>query len=566
MNLPSAPQPTRRAKKSHAGTIWLISALSAVIVLLMIAGAGGLVYYFAFLKNPAKRNDAASHSSDSDDKEIPIGQADPPFDTWIQDLAKAKERAAQENKDILLLFNASDSSPFCQSMADNVFSKAAFKNVIDEHYVPLFLDFPQKPSNLSKVADSEQNAILRREYRVLDFPMIFLADSEGYPYAQTICNPESAEAFAARLVNLKKLHARRDTLFGQVKQVEGPAKVKAGAEALAFLAERGLASHYKKQVQEWGAGVQQIDPKNDKGYAEVFFEADWYYEMSPTETAHPDFARLAGRLDEWKKTNTFKDKNLAARLHYSAGRLAVQAGERNAALKYALDGMAYRPDDARLHQGLFALAGEMGLTCGSGFVVAPGGYILTNAHVVAGGGRISVRVENQAQTVPAKVLAEDVERDIAVLKVESRPGLTWTAVPVDGKRALERGEDVAALGFPLGDLFGTGIKLTTGRVTSTPDPINNNMIVIENKINPGNSGGPICDTHGNVVGMVTAKTNNRNNTDSYGLALTGADLGKFLTRHLKDYKPAVPETKTLTWPEVNRKISPSVVMIFRTPG
>jgi S1-C subfamily serine protease/thioredoxin-related protein len=549
-----------RPKKSNAGTIWLISALSACIVLLTVVAAGGLVYYFAFLKNPAKRNDAAQ-SSESDDKEIPIGQADPPFDTWTQDLAKAKERAARENKDILLLFNLSDSSPFCQSMADNVFSKAAFKNALAEHYVPLYLDFPQKPSNLAKVADSEQNAALKREYRVQEFPMLFLVDAEGNPYAHGGYSQESAETFTARLVNLKKLHAQRDTLFQQANLAEGPAKLKAGAEALTFLVERGLAFHYKKQVHEWGAGVRQEDPKNEQGYAEVFFEADWFFDMAP----QADSGRLARRLDDWKKDNAFKDKNRAARLHYSAGRLAAQAGQRDAAMKYALDGMGYRPDDGRLYQSLFGLAGEMGLTCGSGFVAAPGGYILTNAHVVAGGGKVSVRMENQTQTVPAKVLAQDVDRDIAVLKVENQPGLTWTAVPVDGKRALERGEDVAALGFPLGDLFGTGIKLTTGRVTSTPDPINNNMIVIENKINPGNSGGPICDTHGNVVGMVTAKTNNRNNTDSYGLALTGADLEKFLTKHLKGYKPAALEAKTLTWPEVNRKISPSVVMIFRTP-
>jgi S1-C subfamily serine protease/thioredoxin-related protein len=547
-----------RPKKSHIGTIWVITALSAVIVLLTVAGAGGLVYYFAFLKNPAKQN--ASHSADSDEKET--GQADPPFDTWIQDLAKAKERAAHENKDILLLFNASDSSTLCQAMADNVFSKAAFKNAIEEQYVPLYLDFPQKPSNLGKVADSEQNAALKREYRVLEFPMLFLADAEGQPYMHGGFSPESAEAFAARLVKLKKLHAQRDKLFKQAKEAEGPAKLKAGAEALSFLAERDLASHYKRQVQEWGAGVNQEDPKNEQGIAEVFFEADWLLDMSPRS----DLAQMAQRLDDWKKGNSFKDKNRAARMHYWAGRLAAQAGQRDLAMRYALDGLGYRPDNSRTHQDLFSLAGEMGLTCGSGFVVAPGGYILTNAHVVSGGGRISVRQENRAQTVPARVLAEDVERDIAVLKVENQTGLTWTAVPVDGKRALERGEDVAALGFPLGDLFGTGIKLTTGRVTSTPDPINNNMIVIENKINPGNSGGPICDTHGNVVGMVTAKTNNRNNTDSYGLALTGADLDKFLRNHLKDYKPAVSDSKTLTWPEVNRKISPSVVMIFRTPG
>jgi hypothetical protein len=65
--------------------------------------------------------------------------------------------------------------------------------------------------------------------------------------------------------------------------------------------------------------------------------------------------------------------------------------------------------------------------------------------------------------------------------------------------------------------------------------------------------------------MISAKTNSRAGTDSYGLALTGQDLDKFLAKQLKDYHPATPQTKDLTWPEVNRQISPSVFMIFRTP-
>jgi S1-C subfamily serine protease/thioredoxin-related protein len=552
-----------RSKKSNAGLIWLVSGLSACLILLSIAASAGLVYYFGFLKGPPKGGDSAG----SEEKESQTGQADPPFDTWIQELAKAKERAVQEHKDLLVLFNSSDSSPLGLAMAENIFAKKAFRETIEPHYIPVYLDFPQKPSNLGKVADSKQNEDLKRDFQVQQFPMMFLTDAEGQPFAHVPFTNDSAEQFAARLVAMKKHHVQRDDLFKKADQSEGADKLKAGARALSFLVEHGLALHYKKQVQDWGAGVGQQDPKNEQGLAEVFFEADWFFEMSPfVATSSSDLVRLANRLDEWKKDHAFKDRNRAAKLHNSAGRLAAQAGERNVAMKYALDGMAYRPDNSRLYQDLFTLAGEMGLTCGSGFVVAPGGYVLTNAHVVAGGGKISVRVNNDPQTIPAKVLAEDGEHDIALLKVDNRPGATLTPAPLDSRRILERGEDVAALGFPLGDLFGTGIKLTTGRVSATPESGTNNMLLLENKINPGNSGGPLCDTHGNVVGMISAKTNNRGNTDSYGLALTGSDLEKFLTRHLKDYKVATPETKTLTWPEVNRKISPSVLMIFKTPG
>ncbi|MFL5246053.1 MAG: trypsin-like peptidase domain-containing protein [Gemmataceae bacterium] len=556
-----------RKRKSNTGLIWLIGGASAGVVLLTIALACGLVYYFAWLKTP--RGHQASHGSSAQDEnsDSGAGKADPPFEEWTQDFEAAKKQAAKENKDVLILFNCSDGSQYCQAMADNIFAKPAFKEGAESQFVLVYLDFPQKTSNLAKVADLVQNIKLNREYQVSrNFPTLVLTDSEGQPFAQGGFSQEAPAAFAARLVKQKELHERRDTLFREVATADGPAKSKAAAEALGFLAEHGLAFYYKKQVQEWSGAVRQEDPNNDHGIAEVFFEADWYYEMpSLDQTPPPEMARLAKRLDDWKKVHAFKDKNRAARLHFSAGRLAAQAGERDAALKYALDGLAYRPDSSHIHQDLFRLAGEMGLSCGSGFVVAPGGYLLTNAHVVAGGGKIFIRVGKELQSVPAKVLAQDTEHDMALIQVESAASLSLTPVPVDGKRSLERGEDVAALGYPLGEMFGSGLKLTTGRVSATPESGTNNMLLLENKINPGNSGGPLCDTHGNVVGMISAKTNSRAGTDSYGLALTGQDLDKFLATHLKDYHPASPQTKGLTWPEVNRQISPSVFMIFRTP-
>jgi thioredoxin-related protein len=529
--------------------------------------ACGLVYYYAWLKAPRGHHAAGDSSSQDEDSKSQLGKADPPFEKWTQDFEAAKKRAAQENKDLLILFNASDANPVCQDMAEKIFAKPAFKEGVESQLVLVYVDFPQKPSNLSKVADPEQNMKLNRVYQVLgNFPTLILTDPEGRPFSQGGYSQEGPAAFAARLVKHREFHERRDSLFKEVAQAEGPAKPKAAAEALGFLAERGLAFYYKKQVQEWGGEVRQEDPNNDRGFAEVFFEADWYYEIPPLDqTPPPEISRLARRLDDWKKDHAFKDKNRAARLHFSAGRLAAQAGERDAALKYALDGLAYRPDNSHIHQDLFRLAGELGLSCGSGFVVAPSGYLLTNAHVVASGGKIFIRVGTDLKSVPAKVIAQDTERDIALIQVDGPAGLTLTALPVDGKRSLERGEDVAALGYPLGEMFGSGLKLTTGRVSATPESGTNNMLLLENKINPGNSGGPLCDAHGNIVGMISAKTATRAGTDSYGLALTGQDLDNFLAKHLKNYKPASPETKHLTWPEVNRKISPSVFMIFRMP-
>ena len=94
--------------------------------------------------------------------------------------------------------------------------------------------------------------------------------------------------------------------------------------------------------------------------------------------------------------------------------------------------------------------------------------------------------------------------------------------------SLGRGTRIGAFGYPLGGEVGTGLKLTTGIVSAPADQTPEGMILLDCRVNPGNSGGPLCDTHGRVVGMVTAKSLNSLKVDSYGMALPGQMLCDFL--------------------------------------
>jgi serine protease Do len=133
-------------------------------------------------------------------------------------------------------------------------------------------------------------------------------------------------------------------------------------------------------------------------------------------------------------------------------------------------------------------------------------------------------------------------------------------------RQVGRGQQVAVLGYPLGDLFGGGLKLTTGVISATPEIGNNNHLVLDARVNPGNSGGPLCDAFGNVVGLVTAKSYGGFSVDSYGLALPCQELDAFLKKHLKNYKPATAGAKKLAWDEVDQQVSGSVLMILKAPA
>src|SRR5262249_2233394 len=143
---------------------------------------------------------------------------------------------------------------------------------------------------------------------------------------------------------------------------------------------------------------------------------------------------------------------------------------------------------------------------GTGFVVAPDGYILTNYHVIAGPGRIGVRIPHVQQPVLARLVAQDPYRDLALIKIDVPAGVDLRPLPLAGSRPINRGEKVAAFGYPLGDVMGSGLKLTSGVVSALPEPGNENLLLLDIKVNPGNSGGPLCDASGNVVGMIAAKS------------------------------------------------------------
>ncbi len=140
---------------------------------------------------------------------------------------------------------------------------------------------------------------------------------------------------------------------------------------------------------------------------------------------------------------------------------------------------------------------------GTGFIISSDGEILTNYHVVKGAQTLTVTLYD-GSTYPATVLGYEAESDVALLKIEAT-GLQ--AVSLGSSSALSVGDEVAAIGNPLGELTNS---LTVGYVSAMDRAINTdgtpiNMMQIDAAINPGNSGGPLFNMNGEVVGITTAK-------------------------------------------------------------
>ncbi|MGH8737414.1 MAG: Do family serine endopeptidase [Burkholderiales bacterium] len=148
------------------------------------------------------------------------------------------------------------------------------------------------------------------------------------------------------------------------------------------------------------------------------------------------------------------------------------------------------PDEARRATSL-----------GSGVIVSPDGYILTNQHVVEAADEIEVALPNGSKLL-AKVVGNDPDTDLAVLRVNAQ-GLH--AITFGSSDALRVGDVVLAIGNP----FGVGQTVTSGIVSALGRSglqINTfeNFIQTDAAINPGNSGGPLVDARGDLVGINTA--------------------------------------------------------------
>ena len=135
---------------------------------------------------------------------------------------------------------------------------------------------------------------------------------------------------------------------------------------------------------------------------------------------------------------------------------------------------------------------------GSGFIISEDGYILTNAHVVAGPSEVTVRLADAKREFRAKVVGIDERTDIALLKVEAS-GLPTMRLGDSSK--LEPGQWVAAIGSPFGfaNTVTAGIVSATGR--SLPAETYVPFIQTDVAVNPGNSGGPLLNLAGEAVGI-----------------------------------------------------------------
>ena len=157
---------------------------------------------------------------------------------------------------------------------------------------------------------------------------------------------------------------------------------------------------------------------------------------------------------------------------------------------------------------------------GSGVIVDPKGYIVTNRHVVEKADRIRVKIEGEAPGIlhDAKLIGMDQETDLAVIKIETDHALP--IAKLGNSDSMQVGDWVLAIGSPFGlsETVTAGIVSAKGR-NIVPQRQFQSFIQTDAAINPGNSGGPLVNMAGEVIGINTAILSDTNAYAGVGFAL-----------------------------------------------
>ena len=152
---------------------------------------------------------------------------------------------------------------------------------------------------------------------------------------------------------------------------------------------------------------------------------------------------------------------------------------------------------------------------GSGVVISPDGYIITNNHVVENADRIIVNVHGE-QEYEATVIGTDPPTDVALIKVDAKD---LPAIIIGDSNLLRVGDQVLAIGIP----FGVGQTVTKGIVSALNRNINlmaySDLIQTDAAINPGNSGGALVNMEGELVGMNAAILSRSGGSQGIGFAI-----------------------------------------------
>jgi S1-C subfamily serine protease len=203
---------------------------------------------------------------------------------------------------------------------------------------------------------------------------------------------------------------------------------------------------------------------------------------------------------------------------------------------------------------------------GSGVIISPDGYVLTNNHVIGEAKMVKVTL-HEGTSYPARLVGTDPDNDLAVLKIDPA-GKTLTAIRMGDSGRLEVGRRVYAIGNP----FGLDLTMTSGIISSVGRTLRTDtgrlikgVLQTDAAINPGNSGGPLLDAQGDMIGVTTAIVSKAGQSAGIGFAIP-INIVKRIVPQLIQYHAVIrPDTGILAVRPVEFNGNPGLMIAKLDP-
>ncbi len=399
---------------------------------------------------------------------VPMTKKEPRVQ-WVEDLAAAKEKAVQEKKDILIYFHGSDWSSWCRQLEKDIFDHWMFPERVGNRFVMLKVDFPWGDAGKAGLKDAEANEQLKKDYGVSVIPTVVLADADGNDYGAWYYQAGGLEPFAAHIDSLRKERTDRDRVLSSVDQAQGINKLAAAKEAVRFLKDHRLAKTFQQRRPAWTELAEKYDANNEQGLMEMLFATDWSRRYSFSYNTPAALPPLLLEFQDWMKQHgAFKDNEQGATLFLAAAWAQAELEDYQGAYSSIEAGLKLSPKNqqtrARLDMGLLGL----GLGSGTAFAINDAGYFLTNHHVAGGPGKVFLQFPEQKKLLPAKLIVDMPALDLAVIQIDPAMAPAFTPLRIADDQKVGRGEQVGAWGFPLGTMYGRGLKFTKGSISAAP--------------------------------------------------------------------------------------------------
>ena len=180
-------------------------------------------------------------------------------DVWLENVKAAREKAAEENKDLLMLFTGSDWCPPCKKLEAEVLTKEDFLFEVTKHFVLLKLDFPKQTEQDPEIA--KQNEEWAQRFGVDGFPTVFLLDRQLKPFAIAGYEEGGLENYLGMLEESRQLRVNRDTMLKQAEGKQGLERARLLDQALGEIREEIISLYYSELVEE----IVALDNKDEAG-------------------------------------------------------------------------------------------------------------------------------------------------------------------------------------------------------------------------------------------------------------------------------------------------------------